>query len=74
MADLALTEAHDARGDHDAARSALAAGLARLSAIAATIPSPEGRASFYARRLPNDRLIALATRFGIAPDATTTHD
>ncbi len=67
MSDLALAEAYDARGDRAQARDALAAGHARLARIAATIAAPEGRRRFWARRLPNDRIEALAIAWGIAP-------
>jgi hypothetical protein len=65
MSDLALAEAHEARGDRAQAREALAAGHALLSGIAATIASPEGRRRFLTRRMPNDRIERLAAAWGI---------
>ena len=72
--DLALAEAYEARGDRARAREAIADGYGRLARIAATIAAPEGRRRFWARRLPNDRIEALAIAWGIAEAPTTRHD
>jgi hypothetical protein len=66
MSELALAEAHEARGDRTEAREVLAAGYRRLADIAATIAEPEGRRRFWARRLPNDRVERLAIEWGIS--------
>jgi eukaryotic-like serine/threonine-protein kinase len=65
MAGLALAEAHLARGDRGAARETVTAVARRLAKIAATIPSPEHRARFWGRALPNARIAALAGELGV---------
>jgi hypothetical protein len=44
---------------------ALAAGYARLDAIASRMASPERRRRFWSRRLPNDRIRELALAWGV---------
>ncbi len=65
LAALALTEAHRAHGDTEAARAALAPVLRRTEAIAATLPEGERRTRFWARALPNARIAALAETLGL---------
>jgi eukaryotic-like serine/threonine-protein kinase len=60
LAETALAEALAATGDRDAARDAALPAYRRLQSVAATIASDEQRARFWSRRLPNDRLRALA--------------
>ncbi len=64
---LVLAQVLDARGDRAGARAVIADAHARLAAIAARIADPARRARFWARRLPNDRIAALATAWGVAP-------
>jgi hypothetical protein len=64
-AGLALAEVRLARGDHAGARDAIAPIVHRLSAIAATIPSPEIRRRFWQRPLPNDAVVRIATGVGV---------
>lgn len=65
VADLALAEALEARGDHEGAVAALAEGYTRLDAVAAKIGSAERRQRFWARELPNRRVRELAGQWGI---------
>ena len=63
---LTLAEALEAAGEADAAHHALAHVFRELDAIARTIPAAE-RALFWARRLPNDRVLRLAAQRGMGP-------
>jgi hypothetical protein len=65
VAELALAEALDARGETDAARGVLAEVHGALARIAGTIASAEGREHFWARRLPNDAVRARARAWGL---------
>jgi hypothetical protein len=63
---LALAEALEASGDHEAAREAIGAALTRLHWFAAPAPTPEERAALLAIPAPNARIVAFAARFGVA--------
>jgi hypothetical protein len=63
-AGFALAEAYAAR-DEGAARAALAPVVRRLASIASTIASPEQRARFWQRPLPNASVVRLAARLGV---------
>jgi len=69
VADLALAEALEARGDHEGAVAALAAAYGRIDAVAGKIASEERRARFWARRMPNARVKALAEQWGVVEGA-----
>ena len=65
LASAALTEALLARGDRDAARDAIAILVGRLATIARTLQGDARRERFWSRRLPNDRVRALARELGV---------
>jgi hypothetical protein len=65
MAALALAEVRVAREDQPGARAAIAPIVELLSVIAATIPSPALRRSFWQRPLPNDAVVRVATALGV---------
>ena len=65
VAGLAVAEVLAARGDRAAARAAIEPVVARLAAIAATVPSPARRRSFWQRPMPNDAVVRLATELGV---------
>jgi hypothetical protein len=65
MGGLALAEVLDARGEGDRARAALVPVVRRLTAVAATIASPEDRDRFWHRPLPNASLGRLAAKLGL---------
>ena len=66
LPELALAEAHLARGDRAAAARALAPTAREVLALAKTIDVPEQRARFLARPIANDRVVALAGELGLA--------
>ncbi len=66
VADLALAETLEARGDRAGAVAALAVAYGRVEAVASKIASAERRARFWARRLPNARVKELAAQWGVA--------
>jgi eukaryotic-like serine/threonine-protein kinase len=66
MSGLALAEALDARGARSEAEAALRVAYLRLAHVAEKISSPEHRRRFWARSLPNDRILQLATAWGVA--------
>lgn len=59
LAELALAEAHSARGDRAAAKEAIDPALRALDAIAATMADDDQRKAFRDRPLGNDRIMKL---------------
>jgi hypothetical protein len=65
LAELALAEALDARGDHAGAREALAGAYGQLAHVAGRVASPARRARFWARGFANDTIRDRARAWGI---------
>ena len=73
LPELALVEALIADGDRPEASRVVAAALEALARVARSLPTPEHRARFLTRPLPNGDLVALARELGVqVPDLDPT--